>query len=171
MLEPNINKKNSYLTDSQSQLVETVQVTSILPLTLVQHLSNWEYYYEGIADTADSVMFGHAVRPDRNLHPSAYNYYLDFAYNFGLLAVMPLLWLIFYTVKQVGQYATKNSHFDKNNVLLLFALSGIVLYLLFVDNVFRVSLRQPYSGIFTYFLWGLLISKLSYFNKKAPHVI
>ena len=84
---------------------------------------------------------------------------------------MPLLWLIFYTVKQVGQYATKSSYLNKNNVSVLSALSVIVLYLLFVDNLFRVSLRQPYSGIFTFFLWGLLISKLSYSNKKARYAI
>ena len=171
LLEPNINEKKSYLTYSKSQLVESVQVKPILPLNLVQHLFSWKYYYEGISDTADSLILGHATRPDRNLHPSAYNYYLDFAYNFGLLAIMPLLWLIFYTVKQVGQYATKSSYLNKSNVSVLSALSVIVLYLLFVDNLFRVSLRQPYSGIFTFFLWGLLISKLSYSNKKARYAI
>lgn len=171
LLEPNLKKEISYLSYSQNELIETEQAVSVLQATFIQHLSSWKYYYEGIADTANSAMFGHAARPDRNLHPSAYNYYLDFAYNFGLLALMPLLWLILHTFKQISQYATKYSHFDKSNVLLLFPLSGIVLYLLFVDNAFRVSLRQPYSGIFTFFLWGLLISKLSYFNKEAPHVI
>jgi hypothetical protein len=171
LLEPNINEKKSYLTDSQNQLIETEQATSVSPAIFVQHLSNWKYYYEGITYNAKSVIFGHAVRPDRNLHPSAYNYYLDFAYNFGLLAMIPLLWLVFYTLKQISQCAVKATNIVENDVVLLFALSGVVLFLLIVDNSLKVSLRQPYSGIFMFFLWGLLISKLSNISTKATNAI
>ena len=173
VLVPNIKEKNSYLTDSQSQLqlLETVQVTSVLPLVFVQHLPSWKYYYEGITDNTKSVIFGHAERPDRNLHPSAYNYYLDFAYNFGLLAMIPLLWLVFYTLKQISQCVVKATNIDESDVVLLFALSGVVLFLLIVDNSLKVSLRQPYSGIFMFFLWGLLISKLSNVSTKATNAI
>lgn len=170
LLEPNIKEKNSYLTDKQSQLIETMQVTSVLSLVFVQHLPNWEYYYKGITDDAKSLIFGHAERPDRNLHPSAYNYYLDFIYNFGLLAMTPLLWLVFYTIKQVSQFLVK-TNLDESDVVLLSALSGVVLFLLIVDNSLKVSLRQPFSGIFIFFLWGLLISKFSNISKKAINAI
>jgi len=171
LLEPNIKEEKLFLTDSQSNLVETIQVTSILPLTSVQYLSNWKYYYEGITDNFESVIFGHAERPVRNLHPSAYNYYLDFVYNFGMLAMTPLLCLSFFTLEKIRQCVVKTADIDESDVVLLFALSGIVLFLLFVDNLFQVSLRQPYSGIFTFFLWGLLISKLSNISTKTTNVI
>jgi hypothetical protein len=171
LLEPNLKQKNSYFTDLQNQPIEVEKTTSVLQVDFVQHLPSWKYHFAGIKDNAKSVVFGHAERPDRTIYPSAYNYYLDFGYNFGLLAMIPLFWLIFYTLKLIRQFATTNAYYDKGNVFLLFTLSGMVLYLLFVDNSLKVSLRQPYSGIFTFFLWGLLISKLSYSNKKVPHVI
>lgn len=142
------------------QQVETAHTTTVLPVNLVQRLSHWQYYYEGITHDAQSLWFGQAERPDRELHPSAHNYYLDFAYNFGLLAMVPLFWLIFYTLKRVVHLVKNTSYIDKSDISMLVALSGIVLLLL-ADNIIKVSLRQPYSGIFTFFLWGLLISKLS----------
>lgn len=170
-LEPNLKQKNSYFTDLQNQSIEVEKATSVLQVNFVQHLPSWKYYFGGIKDNAKSVVFGHAERPDRNLHPSAYNYYLDFVYNFDLLAMIPLLLLGFYTLKQISQCAVKATNINERDVVLLSALSGVVLFLLFVDNSLKVSLRQPYSGIFTFFLWGLLISKLSNISTKATNAI
>lgn len=39
-------------------------------------------------------------------------------------------------------------------------LAVIVLYLVVVDSNFKVTLRQPYPGIFSYFLWGMLVSSI-----------
>jgi hypothetical protein len=36
----------------------------------------------------------------------------------------------------------------------------MVAFLVLVDSNFKVTLRQPYPGIFAYFLWGLLLSRL-----------
>jgi hypothetical protein len=38
----------------------------------------------------------------------------------------------------------------------------ITIFLLLIDNSFKVGLRQPYPGIITFFLWGLLLSKLTF---------
>jgi hypothetical protein len=35
-----------------------------------------------------------------------------------------------------------------------------VVFALFVDSMFKVPLRQPYPGIFFFFLWGLLLAQL-----------
>jgi peptidoglycan/LPS O-acetylase OafA/YrhL len=40
-------------------------------------------------------------------------------------------------------------------------LAAIILFLIFVDNNFKVNFRQPYPGIFSFFLWGLLLARLS----------
>jgi hypothetical protein len=39
-------------------------------------------------------------------------------------------------------------------------LAALVAFLVLVDSNFKVTLRQPYPGIFVYFLWGLLLSRL-----------
>jgi len=41
-------------------------------------------------------------------------------------------------------------------------LLAIVFYLVVIDSSFKVTLRQPYPGIFTYFLWGILLSRLRF---------
>ena len=48
--------------------------------------------------------------------------------------------------------------------------AAVVLYLVVVDNNFKVSFRQPYPGIITFFLWGLLIQQMSRISpaKAAP---
>ena len=33
-------------------------------------------------------------------------------------------------------------------------------YLFFVENMLKVGLRQPYPGILSYFIWGLLIFRV-----------
>jgi hypothetical protein len=43
-------------------------------------------------------------------------------------------------------------------------LTSVVMFLLLIDNSLKVGLRQPYPGIFTFFLWGILLSKLNGFS-------
>jgi hypothetical protein len=35
------------------------------------------------------------------------------------------------------------------------------MYLLFFENMLKSGMRQPYPGIITFFIWGLLITRLS----------
>lgn len=51
----------------------------------------------------------------------------------------------------------------------LMSITIVVLYLLFVENMLKVGMRQPYPGIFTFFLWGILISKLSVFSLRKSN--
>ena len=83
------------------------------------------------------------------------NYYLDFVYNFGFLALLPLLFLIGYSL----HLAFKFRHNIMQSERLL-GLCMIVFFLVLVDNNFKVALRQPYPGILTFFLWGVLLSRL-----------
>lgn len=170
-VKPNMAEKMPFLQQGNVLQAEIVQIPPVLLVNLVQRLSYWQYYYEGILDDTESLLFGHAERPDRELYPSAHNYYLDFVYNFGLLAIVPLFWLIFYTFKQVVNCVKNTRSTSKRVDLVVFTLSGVVFFLLLMDNLLNVSLRQPYSGIVTFFLWGLLISKLSQISTKGNNVI
>lgn len=145
--------------------------SSALPANLLARESTWQYYYAGITQSNASILFGQSTRPNRALYPSAHNYYLDFIYNFGLIAILPFLWLLIHTIRAIANCTRRMQHMTNEERMAFVVLSSIVLYLLLIDNFLKVSLRQPYSGIFTFFLWGLLLSKLSYFSKKIAHVI
>ncbi len=98
---------------------------------------------------------GHATPPDRIKNPSAHNYYLDFAYNFGLLALLPLAVLLAITLTALWK---RRRQLLRSPPLL--GLTAAVLFLVLLDNSLKVGMRQPYPGIFTFFLWGVLLSNL-----------
>jgi len=167
LMKPNMDDEVTYLQQKSGQQVQLVNAFSPWSGNLEQRLSCWQYYYEGITKNVKSMLLGHAERPNRVLYPSARNYYLDFVYNFGLLAILPLCGLIFYTLrKQVNVIVVLRRNKKYLNIGT-FVLSSVVFFLLIVDNALNVSLRQPYSGIFTFFLWGLLINKLSQTSTKG----
>jgi hypothetical protein len=126
-----------------------------LPANLAQRFYWWTYYVTNVTSSAKSFFIGNSIVPDRAQYPSAHNYYLDFIYNFGAIALLPTLLLLAATLLNV---------FRHRRLLLqspsLLALSLVVIFLLVADNALKVSLRQPYSGIFTFFLWGMLITRL-----------
>ncbi|WP_454841349.1 hypothetical protein [Pseudomonas hormoni] len=126
----------------------------------VAHVNNlearlvyWKFYLSGIFDNFRSFWLGHVDAPDRNRFSSAHNYYLDFIYNFGFLAILPLLGLVAYTV-----YSAVRNTFRIWASSEVLGMMGVVLFLLLVDNTLKVGMRQPYPGIITFFLWGVVIS-------------
>jgi hypothetical protein len=122
----------------------------------VGYLERWLFYIDGISSSWVHALFGHAKSPERELYPSALNYYLDFAYNFGLLGLLPLLLLALYSVLSV---ARRWREFWASGPAMGLAL--VVIFLLTLDSVFKVGLRQPYSGVIMFFLWGLLLAVIS----------
>lgn len=126
-----------------------------VPVNLRERSGYWKYYSQQITSGPGALMLGQAHVPNRNEYPSAHNYYLDFIYNFGLLALFPLVFLIIRACQLIYRL--------RYEILFspaLLGLSAVVIFLLLVDNSFKVSLRQPYPGIFTFFLWGVLLSRL-----------
>jgi hypothetical protein len=119
-------------------------------------LHYWRYYAERIGDSSKELLFGHSERLDRSRYPSAHNYYLDFVYNFGLLAILPLLSGIGYTVWML--YRCRKTIAASSSFM---GLAIVVLIVLFVDNSLKVGLGQPYPGMISFFLWGILLSRLS----------
>ncbi|MCE3000717.1 MAG: hypothetical protein ACK59Y_00040 [Betaproteobacteria bacterium] len=125
------------------------------PKNLAQRIAYWKFYAGEILASPKSAVLGHVAPPDRTKYPSAHNYYLDFAYNFGIVPLLPLLGLIGLTLFGVR----RQWHVVKTSLPLL-GLTAVVLFLLLVDNSFKVGMRQPYPGILTFFLWGLLLTWL-----------
>jgi hypothetical protein len=126
------------------------------PRNLQQRLVYWQYYFSGVTESGHTLLFGHLNVPDRETYPSAHNYYLDFIYNFGSLAILPLISLLVWTLYQT----LRNIHRLWSSPALA-GLAGVVIFLLLVDNTLKVGMRQPYPGIITFFLWGMLLACLS----------
>ena len=127
----------------------------IIPKNLNQRFEDWNLYGTSIMENSRVFFLGHKKPFDRSVTTSAHNYYLDFVYNFGFLALLPLLFLIGYSL----HLAFKFRHNIMQSERLL-GLCMIVFFLVLVDNNFKVALRQPYPGILTFFLWGVLLSRL-----------
>jgi len=132
----------------------TKRLGLLLP-NLFERFQDWKLFGSGIAQDWTTFLFGHPRPLARTIRTSAHNYYLDFIYNFGVIAVMPLLVLIVLTFRSVWRHRDA-IYADKE----LFGLVLVVLFLVLVDNNFKVALRQPYPGIVTFFLWGMLLTRL-----------
>jgi len=139
-----------HLTDANLQQ----QLNHMMP-DLSSRLRCWKYYGTNVLRTPEEFLFGHPDRPDRKLFPSAYNYYLDLVYNFGVIALLPVVVILAFTLYAV--YRCRYQIFVSQSLL---GLTGVVLFLLVVDNSLQVGLRQPYPGIITFFLWGLVLARI-----------
>jgi hypothetical protein len=115
-----------------------------LPGNLATRLKDWQMYGAWVAE---SPLLGHSQPPAREVSTSAHNWYLDFAYSFGILGLLPVLGLIGFTAWSLRGASAQG-----------WWLAGFVAFLVLVDSSFKVTLRQPYPGIFSYFLWGLLLA-------------
>ncbi|SEL30177.1 hypothetical protein SAMN05216214_110106 [Atopomonas hussainii] len=120
------------------------------------YLERWTFYIDGITGSWTSALLGHARSPQRELYPSALNYYLDFAYNFGLLGLLPLVLLALYSL--VAVLRRWRTFWAATPAL---GLALVVIFMLTLDSAFKVGLRQPYSGVIMFFLWGLLLAQIA----------
>ena len=134
-----------------------------VPVNLQMRLHDWALFGRGILESPQAALFGHAEPIDRAIATSAHNYYLDLIYNFGLIGLAPLVWLIVYTLRLLWKNRAR-----LQAELPLLGLAFVALYLILVDNNFKVTFRQPYPGIFGFVLWGLLISRLTESRAELP---
>lgn len=128
---------------------------SKLPLNFLERLDDWRLFGKPILDSPKTFLFGHEKLVDRAVRSSAHNYYLDVAYLFGVTALMPLFGMVAITLATA--WRRRRQVAADPALLILFA---VVLFLVLIDSNFKVTLRQPYPGIATFFLWGLLLARL-----------
>jgi len=133
--------------------------------TRVSYLEHWKFYINGICESLAHALFGHATSPNRGVFPSALNYYLDFAYNFGLLGLFPLVLLAIYSFAAVCRRWRQFWAASEYTGLVM-----VVVFTLVLDSTFKVGLRQPYPGIMMFFLWGLLLAVISVPGKRFSSV-
>ena len=143
-----------------TQLTENEKLGKMkIPVNTLIRVYYWKNYIMKILSSPKRLLIGSNEIPNRDEYPSAHNYYLDFIYHFGIIAILPILVLLMYTCMMIYR--------QRRRIYLLPGLTGlcsVTLFLLLIDNFLKVGLRQPYSGMFTFFLWGLLLSRLSALN-------
>lgn len=125
-----------------------------LPTNLRERIEDWMLFSKPIFSSPSSFLFGHPPM-DRSVRTSAHNYYIDLTYNFGIIGLLPIMILIAYTARLLWQ---RRRDVLASNRLLWLAI--LVAFFIIIDSNFKVTLRQPYPGIFVFFLWGLLLARL-----------
>lgn len=123
----------------------------------------WRYFSEASTSSPGAFLFGHAHAPDIRTYPSAHNYYLDFLYNFGALAMLPLIAVITITARRVW--------LARAELMTSPALCGLLvaaILLLVVDNSLKVGMRQLYPGIATFLIWGMLATASQHARASVP---
>jgi hypothetical protein len=158
--EPILMKKNGIQEKTYMNRFITV-----LPNNLKERFNYWEFYGKGVLESPKIFLFGHQVRPDRNKYPSAHNYYLDLIYHFGMVAMFPIIYLIYVTVRNCSRFIRAKMLTPELAMLMV-----IVGFMVFADNFLKVSFHQPYSGMVAFFLWGVLLTKIGSNDKnEAGH--
>ena len=153
--------KDSVQNDSQYLGKIQMLASGETPKNMEDRLADWRLYGNGIIESGRVALFGHPAPFPREVKSSAHNWYLDMAYNFGLISWLPTILLIGYTA-----YLLWHNRGSLQAETLWLAV--VVFYLILIDSNFKVTLRQPYPGIFAYFLWGMLLSVL--LGKRAERV-
>lgn len=150
-----IAEKNTSIIGDNGQYLGKFQtlVNGKVPVNVLDRLGDWKLYHDWITESDRTMLLGHVEPPPREVKTSAHNWYLDFVYNFGLLSLVPLLTLIGYTAWQLALHR-------KTLPGKTLWLAALVAFMVLVDSNFKVTLRQPYPGIFAFFLWGLLLTRL-----------
>lgn len=151
-----IAKTSTSIVDDNGQYLGKFQTLADgkMPVNLEQRLGDWKLFLDGIGESHRTMLLGHVEPMPREVKTSAHNWYLDFVYSFGLVPLVPLLALMVLTAFLL---------FRARKTLSgpTWWLAALVAFMVLVDSSFKVTLRQPYPGIFAFFLWGLLLTRLS----------
>jgi hypothetical protein len=153
---PIVSANNLWKSVPNVQMERSDEFARPVVTVIGQKVPYWRYYTRGIVESPGKFLVGHATPPDRARYPSAQNYWLDAAYNFGVIAVLPLFALLFWTGRSLWQ--------RRGDVLddpLLFGAAMAAVSLLIGENMLKIGMRQPYPGIITFFIWGLLLARLN----------
>jgi hypothetical protein len=138
---------------SHNQFIE--DWSHFLPLNAIERLGDWMLFGRPIFSSVETFFFGHSKPLDRAIRSSAHNYYIDLAYNFGVVSLVPILAMLAYLLRLI--WVRRREIWTDDGLLWI---TGAVLFLFLVDSNFKVMLRQPYPGIFAFFLCGVLLSRL-----------
>lgn len=135
-------------------------VNGKIPPNVQERFDDWKRFSNGIVESSKTFVVGHPEPMPREIKSSPHNLYVEQMYTFGVIALIPIVALIIYT----GYLCFIRRKSISPNT---WWLAGIVFYLVVIDSNFKVTLRQPYPGIFAYFMWGMLLTQLKTVSPEA----
>ena len=133
-----------------------------IPQNVRERIHDWKLFGSGVLQSPKTVFVGHAQPMPREIRSSAHNWYIDIAYTFGIIGILPVVGLMLYSGRLCWLYR-------RSIPSQTWWLVGIVFYLVAIDSNFKVTLRQPYPGIFAFFMWGLLLTRLNEIKLSSSH--
>jgi hypothetical protein len=121
---------------------------------LGQRFSFINLYLSKLIGDPKWLAFGSPYPLNRQLAPSAHNYFIDLLFNFELLGLIPIVMLLGLTINRLSNYSLHTKP-----CVGLYSLIAILLYFVLALSSLTVAIRQPYLGIVIFFLWGLLLAR------------
>jgi hypothetical protein len=125
--------------------------------------AKWMDFARGMVESPRDFLIGHTSDRNYRSRLNAPNYWFDALYSFGALSILPLAALLIVLIWLTW----------KQRILVL--SSPVVLgtaiaagYLVLVESAFSIDLHQPNPGVVTFFILGLLLSRLRVGAKLLP---
>ena len=156
------NDEQKFITNNNVNYYEnTLKFKDILkfktPKNITLRIEIYKKYFKTILNNKKILLIGDKNRELDKKFKSSHNLILDIIYKFGLILVIPYLYLFFVILIKLNNCRGKTNDFI--SLLILFIV-------IFIENFFKVSLKQPYPGIISFYLIGYYLKKTNYSNKN-----
>ncbi len=112
------------------------------------YISSYFFYISHSFENFESLFFGFNNSNELYDEKTSKNFYLDFIYNFGLLGLLPYLYLIFYTIKRIK--------FEKSGYINI-EMTFFIFFTLILPFL-TLSLGDIYIGSIVYLYWSTLLN-------------
>lgn len=146
-------KNERFITKDKNFIENKLKIDEILkgklPDNITQRYKIWSHYYNYFESNPKALITGSDNLSLNKKYQSAHNFFLEGIYRFGILITIPYFFLLIYLIKSFITY--------RKNFEIRMSLVFLMIYL-FLENSFKISIIQPYSGLISFFMIG-------YFNK------
>ena len=120
------------------------------PANIILRIEIYKNYFQTISNDKRILFLGDKSGELDKKFKSSHNLILDIIYKFGLILVIPYLYLFFLILHKLSKFKNKTNDFTSFLILLIVIL---------VENFFKLSLKQPYPGIISFYLIGFYLKK------------
>tara|TARA_B100000963_G_scaffold227335_1_gene198276 strand:+ start:8875 stop:9801 length:927 start_codon:yes stop_codon:yes gene_type:complete len=159
----NDNDKQKFITDSNNvnyyeNMLKFKDILNFkIPANITLRIEIFKKYFHTISNNKRILFLGDKKGELDKKFKSSHNLILDIIYKFGLILVIPYLCLFFAIVFKLSNFKNKTNDFMSFLILLVVIL---------IENFFKVSLKQPYPGIISFYLIGYYLKKTNYSIKN-----
>ena len=143
-----IGKNNINYVNNYQKFIKVVNLELPDSFTLRVHI--FDTYIKDILEKNLLFLGSRSFELDRKYN-GAHNLFIDSIYKFGILLTIPFFYLFIFIFFSI----IKETDPQKKNILIIYFI------FLLIENFFKVSLKQPYSGIISYYIFAIL-----FFQKK-----